>query len=287
MLLPVLLLGSLTVKAANDKIVRILFTNNSNGKLVDCNCRNDPFGGLAERASLIREYRLLYPDMLLLDSGGYLGLSDVDRKGPVVFKLMEIMGYNAWGVGEQELYRGMSRFHTLSEGYHERMVSATLMDTNGEKLFHPWRIFTVDSVRIAVIGISGAESFTWLPKDNMDFACRQPDSTLAELLPMLRRSSDFIVVLSQLGRKSDEALVKRIQGIDLIIGGHSQTLIEEPIVISGCRIVQAGKNGGHVGEIIVTFDKGKKIKNVTYKLLEVSKRYTILPEIKTIIDTNK
>ena len=287
MLLPALLLGSITGKAADEKTVRILFTNNSNGKLVDCNCRNDPYGGLAERVSLVREYRSRYPDMLLLDSGGYLGLSDVDRKGPVVFKLMEMMGYNAWGVGEQELYRGMSRFLALSGGFRERMVSATLMNTGGEKLFSPLRMFTVDSVRIAVIGISGAESFAWLPKESQDFAYRQPDSTLAELLPMLRKSSDYIIVLSQLGRKPDEELAKRIPGINLIIGGHSQTLIEEPIVVSGCRIVQAGKNGGHVGEIVLTFDKAKKVKGFAYKLLEVSKKYTIRPEIKIMVDEIK
>lgn len=287
MLLPALLLGSMTGKAADEKTVRILFTNNSNGKLADCNCRNDPYGGLAERVSLIKEYRVQHPDMLLLDSGGYLGLSDVDRKGPVVFKLMEMMGYNALGVGEQELYRGMSRFIALSGGFRERMVSATLMNTGGKKLFSPWRMFTVDTVRIAVIGISGAESFAWLPKESLDFAYRQPDSTLAELLPTLRKSSDYIIVLSQLGRKPDEELAKRIPGIDLIIGGHSQTLIEEPIVISGCRIVQAGKNGGHVGEIVLTFDKVKKVKGFAYKLLEVSKKYTIRPEIKPIVDAIK
>ena len=95
--LPALLLGSISGRAVDEKTVRILFTNNSNGKLVDCNCRNDPYGGLAERVSLVREYRAQHPDLLLLDSGGYLGLSDVDRKGPIVFNLMDIMGYHAWG----------------------------------------------------------------------------------------------------------------------------------------------------------------------------------------------
>ncbi len=104
---------------------------------------------------------------------------------------------------------------------------------------------------------------------------------------MLRKSSDYVIILSQLGRKSDEELANKVPGINLIIGGHSQTLLEEAIVISGCRIVQAGKNGGHVGEIVLTFDKAKKIKSFAYKLLEVSKKYTIRPEIKTIVDAVK
>jgi 5'-nucleotidase / UDP-sugar diphosphatase len=286
-LLPAILLGSISGRAEDEKTVRMLFTNNSNGKLVDCNCRNDPYGGMAERVSFVREYRTRFPYILLLDSGGYMGLSDIDRKGPVVFRLMEIMGYNAWGVGDQELYRGMSRFQALSGRFQEKMVSATLMNTSGEKLFSPWRMFTLDSVRIAVIGISGAESYAFLPKESLDFTFQQPDSTLMGILPTLRKSSDFILVLSQLGRKSDEELAKRIHGINLIIGGHSQTLIEEPLVVSGCRIVQAGKNGGHVGEIVLTFDKAKKVKGFAYNLIEVSEKYTIQPEIKAILDSIK
>ena len=54
--------------------------------------------------------------------------------------------------------------------------------------------------------------------------------------------------------------------------------------ISGSRIVQAGKNGGRVGEIVLTFDVTKKVKNFSYKLIEVTDKYTIPPDIKKILD---
>ena len=82
----------------------------------------------------------------------------------------------------------------------------------------------------------------------------------------------------------DEHIAEMWPDIDLIIGGHSQTLLEEALDISGCRIVQAGRNGGRVGEIILTFDTSKKVKKFSYNLFELTDEYTIPPDIQLIMD---
>lgn len=264
--------------------VRILFTNNSNGKLTGCNCRNDPFGGLAERVALVREYRAKYPGMLLLDSGGYLGLNGVERKGPVTLKLMDAMKYSAWGIGDQELYRGMDRFLALFGNWRDHIISASLTGAKGERIFTEYRIFTVNGVRIAVTGIVGPETFSFFPKESLDFGYEEPEKVLARLLPVLRKTADYVIVLSQMGRKADEALAGKVAGMDLIIGGHSQTLLEEQITVGKCRIVQAGKGGGHVGEIVLTFNTSGKPAGFTYRLLEVNDTYRIPRDIQGILD---
>jgi 2',3'-cyclic-nucleotide 2'-phosphodiesterase (5'-nucleotidase family) len=264
--------------------VRILFTNNSNGKLEDCNCRNDPFGGLAERVSLVREYRKRYPEALLLDSGGYLGLNNVDRKGPATMRLMEMMDYRAWGVGDQELYRGLGRFLTLSGKYRERMISATITGREGNRPFAEYRVFVVNSVRIAVLGLTSPETFAFFPKESMDFSHEKPEPALTRLLPLLRKEADYIVALSQMGRKTDEDFAAKMPGIDLIIGGHSQTLLEKEITVGKCRIVQAGKGGGHVGEVILGFDRSNRVKQFSYTLLKVDKKYSIPQDVRAILE---
>ncbi|MHB9031190.1 MAG: bifunctional UDP-sugar hydrolase/5'-nucleotidase [Candidatus Latescibacterota bacterium] len=290
-MLPFLALAALLppgdTEAANPgsvREVRILFTNNSNGKLEDCNCRNDPFGGLAERVSLVREYRERHPEVLLLDSGGYLGLNDVDRKGPATMRLMEMMNYRAWGVGDQELYRGLKRFLTLSGEHRERMVSATIADREGKRPFAEYRVFPVNSVRIAVLGLTAPETFSFFPKENMDFTHESPESALARLLPALRKEADYIIALSQMGRKTDEAIAAKAPGIDLIIGGHSQTLLEKEIPVGKCRIVQAGKGGGRVGEVTLEFDGSNRLKQFSYKLLEVNEKYSVPQDVRVILD---
>ena len=261
------------------RVVRILFTNNSNGKLTDCNCPSDPFGGLGERVALIREYKETYPRFLLLDSGGYLGLTRSKDKSVAVFRLMETMGYAAYGIGDQELYYSLGTFLGRYGRWKESILSATILDCKGGLVFEPYRIFTESGVRVAVVGLSSGETFRFFPDDSRDFSVTDPDSVLGDLLPAIESESDYIVVLSQMGRERDQALAKRWPGIDLIIGGHSQTLIEKAIVIGDCRIVQAGKGGGRVGEIVLKFGAGSKPESFSYKLFEVGGRYTIPDDI--------
>lgn len=264
--------------------VRILFTNNSNGKLADCNCRSDPFGGLGERVSLVREYRKDHPGVLLLDSGGYFGLNDVDRKGPAVLRLMDLMKYDVLGVGDQELYRGLGRFLALAGKNRERMVNASLVVRDGGKPFAEYRILAAGGVRIAVVGLLASETFSDFPKERMDFSFEEPGNVLARLLPVLRKEADYIVVLSQMGRRVDEAVAAGYPGLDLIIGGHSQTLMEEAFTVGGARIVQAGRGGGRVGEVVLGFDRAKRLRTFSYRLIEVNEKYTVPKDARSILN---
>ena len=264
--------------------VRILFTNNSNGKLKDCNCPNDPYGGLAERVSLIRSYREEYPDMLLLDSGGYFGLSGMKSRGPVVLKLMDIMGYDTLGIGDQELYHSLKWFLDLLGDRGDKIINASLYTREGNPVFKSHRILTMCGVRFGILGLISDETFRFFPGENKDFTVEDPDVTLKRLLPELKISSDYVIVLSQMGREKDEEIAHKWPGIDLIIGGHSQTLLEKAIQISNCRIVQAGRNGGRVGEIVLTFEPSKKLKNFSYNLIDVLNQYTIPSDIKPLVE---
>lgn len=282
-----MLISSLTVSFASEStVIRILFTNNSNGKLVGCpTCREDPYGGLAERVDLVRSYRETYPEVLLLDSGGYFNLMKVEKTAEKIFRLMEIMGYEVWGIGDQELYHGLGKFLELAGQYEQKIVNTSIVADTGDKVFTPYRIVEVHGVRIGITGILSNEAVRFLPPDTRDYKIEEPDSTLGELLPVLKESSDYIIVLSQLGINADRKLAARWHDIDLIIGGHSQTLLEEPEMVdgSGCRIVQAGKNAGRVGEVVLAFDGGE-LENFSYRLVPVTKKYTVLPDIKELIN---
>jgi len=277
----VLLNAVIACHAQEVTTVRILFTNNSNGKLENCFCRNDSTGGLAERVGFIRKYREQHSEFLLLDSGGYLGLSDVEKKGPKVFELMKIMGYDAFGIGDQELYKGFRRFMELFGSQTGRLINASLVDSIGKPVFTPYRIFEIGDIRVGVIGIFSAETFRFFPDESRDFTFDNADAVLDRLIPEVKKSADYIVLLSQMGRAEDVKLAERRSDIDLIIGGHSQTLLDKAIDVSGCRIVQAGKGGGQVGEIILTFDVQKKrLLDFTYKLIEINESYPIPEDIK-------
>jgi 5'-nucleotidase / UDP-sugar diphosphatase len=284
-LIPAVLLGSNFNTCADERAsVRILFSNNSNGKLVDCNCRSNPFGGIAERADLIRSYREEHSEVLVLDSGGYFGLSNSEIKGNLILKLMDAMGYDAAGIGDQELYRGLENFLGPFGWYREKIINASIRSGEGDNVFTPFRVVTAHGIRIGITGLLSKETFKFFPDDKIDFVIEEPDSTLKRLIPVMKSSCDYIIVLSQMGVNEDKTVAAKWPEIDLIVGGHSQTLIKEPVIAGNSRIVQAGKGGGQIGEIILSFDKSKNAGSFSYNLLEVTNKYTILPDIKTLLD---
>ncbi len=274
-----------TALVAKENIsIRILFTHNSNGKLVNCHCRNDHYGGLAERIDFIRSYRKKQPEFLLVDSGGYFGLSDTDRKMRLILILMDKMGYDALGVGDQELYQGLRFFRDVSGNNSKKIINASIRTNEGKEVFSPYKIISVKDVKLGIIGLVSPETFRFLPEDNQDFIVEQPDSVLKRVMPSLEKSCDYILVLSQMGIDKDKEIAKKWSDIDLIIGGHSQTLLSKPVVIGKCRIVQAGSYARRVGEISLSFNSSKNINRFAYELHEITDTYTIPSDIQGIMN---
>lgn len=277
------LLSSVQNAKSEESSVTILFTNNSNGKLINCNCRNDPFGGLSERISFIREFRKNNRDFLLLDSGGYFDLLRAEKNGGLILDLMEKMGYDAYGLGDQEIYHGIDSFLKIIGGYKDRIINASLM-INQHKVFKEYSIFEKSGVKIGIIGLLSDNSVRFIPPEALQSVkIENPDTTLNKLLPELRKKADYIIILSQMGYEEDKKIAGKWKNIDLIIGGHSQTLLNKEVEINKTKIVQAGKNAGRIGEIKINFKNGKP-SGFSYRLIEITSDYSIPEDIKPLIE---
>lgn len=120
-----------------------------------------------------------------------------------------------------------------------------------------------------------------LTTDSFEYAWRagngvlkSPVKTAQTLVPQLRKHSDFVIAVTHLGVKADQALVSKTRGIDLVIGGHSHDALREPVYATdpdGRRvpIVQAGEHGEVVGDLLVDFVKGKPARVVRYRLVPI------------------
>jgi 5'-nucleotidase len=279
----VVLLSSIDYVKAEESSVTILFTNNSNGKLVNCNCRNDPFGGLSERVTFIRDYRKDNPDFLLLDSGGYFDLLRAEKNGRLILDLMDKMGYDIYGLGDQEIYHGLESYLKIIGDYRNKIINASLM-INHKKVFNEYKIFEKKGLKIGIIGLVSESSVRFIPPEILhSIEIENPDTTLIRLLPELKNNADYIIILSQMGFEEDKKIAGRWKNIDLIIGGHSQTLLSKEVEINKTKIVQAGKNAGRIGEIKITFSDIMPV-GFSYKLIEITAEYNIPEDIKPLID---
>jgi 2',3'-cyclic-nucleotide 2'-phosphodiesterase (5'-nucleotidase family) len=113
---------------------------------------------------------------------------------------------------------------------------------------------------------------------------KDPEQEIRRVLADYKKSDyDLLIVLSHLSFEKDKEIASRIPGIDVIVGGHSHTVLERPAVENGVIICQAGGFGEYVGELILDFDLEKEqIADFQGRLVSV-KDYSSSPQIMKLI----
>jgi 2',3'-cyclic-nucleotide 2'-phosphodiesterase (5'-nucleotidase family) len=112
------------------------------------------------------------------------------------------------------------------------------------------------------VGFFGMVTRPWAANDRQvtadyfpEFSCRYDYVARAEELVQRHRSQvDLLVMVSHLGIGTDQRIAERVSGIDLILGGHTHTVLAEPHVVAGTVVVHAGSHGSHVARLDLTFD---------------------------------
>jgi len=252
--LSLLWLGSPSYSADS---LQVLQTNANNGYLYPCKCPSEPKGGLAKRATLIKQLtdnsRQLTGNKqqyLLFDSGDILGLDSDRRTDSLVFASYRAMGYQAIAVGDQELSRGVEQFRILRKKTGLTFLSANLF-YQGQQLVEGHRIITLSNPRasVAVIGLLSPNAFKYYPKEITDgIEVRDPATTLRQLVDELRPKADILVLLSHLGFEQEQEIARAFPELDLIIGGHTQNELKTADASAGVPIVEAGPKAVYLTE---------------------------------------
>jgi 5'-nucleotidase len=250
----------------------------------DVHSRLDPFpmdgsrnagrGGVARRATLLKSIREKEKNVLLFDAGDifqgtpYFNL----YKGEPEILAMNQLGYDAGTLGNHDFDGGIDNMVTQFGKAKFPMLIAnydfknTVMDGRTQAS----KIFEKDGVRIGVFGL-GIKPDGLIPKEAYkETRYLDPIEIGNDMAARLRNENkcDYVVCLSHLGFKyegptvSDNVLAAKTRNIDLIIGGHTHTFLNEPVVVNNINgqpvwINQVGFAGINLGRIDLTFDSGK------------------------------
>jgi 5'-nucleotidase/UDP-sugar diphosphatase len=218
-------------------------------------------GGLINLVSLIDQLRAEDPDhTLLLDAGDTFQGTYVSNstRGEVVMAAMNVAGYDAWTLGNHEFDWGQEVLRARIDQARFPALAANLLDADSGQAWdgvEPYVILQVGRARVAVLGLTYPDTPAINEAENvagLDFW--EPLETLRRYLPELEEQADLIVVLSHAGYDNDLALAEAVDGIDVIVGGHSHLFIESPRIVNDTLIVQAGAKGQVVGRLEVTLD---------------------------------
>ncbi|MFH0795705.1 MAG: DUF1573 domain-containing protein [Candidatus Omnitrophota bacterium] len=285
----ILLLFSANAHSENTSLT-ILHTNSTNGYIEACpTCPNRLFGGLPRRATLVKEYRQKEKNVLLLDSGDFFPVLAEKERAFCVVEGMNLLKYDAVALGDQEFLYGQEFIREVIAKAKFPFLSATIVDEKtGNYFTRHYIIKEFSGIKVAIIGLTSPKAFFFFPREQIEgLKILDPVETVRRIIEKIKGRVDLIVVLSHLGYEEDERLAKEVAGIDVIVGGHDQTLLPEPVRIGQTIIVQAGKNSENLGELKLSLDENKRITSCEGKVIPLTLTISDDGEISLLIKNFK
>ena len=255
-LIVALFLLSATVTSAGvaDQKLVILHTNDFHGRI----SQEDEYAGAARITSFVKQTRKEHPGVLVLDAGDSISGTPVSTmfKGVPIFQVLNKIGYDAAAIGNHEFDYGYQQFLEFKEIANHPLLSANAFAPDGSLLADaPALIKTINGIKIGIIGLITEHTPQMItPSGNEGISFSPADEMLKAMVTALRPQVDLLIVVSHVGHEPEKKLAKNIDGVDLIVGGHSHTKVLPPVKINDTYVVQAGHYGAYVGKIEVTVD---------------------------------
>ncbi len=268
--------------------ITILYTNDTHARL-------DPFpsnakefaglGGIARRASLVKKVRANQKNVLLLDAGDvFQGTPWFDvYGGKVDLKLMTEMRYDAMAIGNHEFDRGLEGFAEAAQKAGFPMLASNYMvrETPMNPFVQRQIIKEFDGFKIGIFGLGIRLQGVVDPALHGDVRYMDAERTARRMVESLRNfhRCDYVICLSHLGyqyaddRFDDVKLASSVEGIDLIIGGHTHTFLDDPVIINNSEgkatmITQMGHSGVRVGRLDLKLSEANMNHNFRYYTID-------------------
>ena len=270
--LSVMGLNSCNLNSRNLKIT-ILHTNDVHSQIEPFPSNHNLYpnkGGFARRARLFKEIRDLNPNTLIFDAGDIFQGTPYFNffQGDLELGLMKKMGYNAATIGNHEFDAGLKTLKQNIINNNFQFISSNYDFTNTELegLVDEYKIYEMEGVKIGVFGLGIELKGLVNPLLYKETKYNDPLDVAKYMTSKLKfeKGCDLIICISHLGHQyqidkiSDTKLAKLTSNIDLIIGGHTHTLLKEPLILNnslGKEVIinQVGSSGVFVGRIDFNF----------------------------------
>jgi len=249
-------------------------------------------GGMAHVAAVINELRAEKPGAtLLVDAGDTwhgAGFSVVD-KGVSMVKIMNAIGYDVMAPGNWEFFYSKEHLLDLVEQANFPIIAFNVSDKDwDEPVFTPYVMEKVGTLNVAIIGLT----YPWTALTSAVSGSAQwwkfgiREEAARELIAEIREEHDpdLVVLVSHGGYGLDQKFAQRVDGIDVLVSGHTHDPIFEPVVWNNTIIYQGGAHGKYVTNLDVQV-KDKKIVGFSYELRKVQQsQVTPDPEIAKLVD---
>ncbi len=281
--LPPFLIFLVTNSLAQPKTVTLLYTNDVESvyEPVAAFWRQDIayIGGLPYLAGLINQVRQEEPQSFLFDAGDiFTGALSAVTAGVLPFDLYNSMGYDAMALGNHEFEYGWEKLAYVKQRAHFPVLNCNIFYQNTNINFsQAYAIVEKGNVKVGLIGVMGLEAFknTINPAHRAGLEIRDPYPIVQGIVDNIREEVDLVVLLThqnksapmqtdkeadpevQRGFDEDYALAGSIKGVDVIIGGHSDNGLWQPVKHpqTGTLICLTFGQGKYLGYLNLTLNE--------------------------------
>ncbi len=290
--------------ATETKSLRILFTHDMHSSLLPAKIK-DPGGNLVEAGGFARLHTVIQnektqdPDgTLLVDAGDYsMGtlFQTLESTQAPELCLMGAMGYDAVTAGNHEFDYYIGGFTKslqaakqkggplpqyvisnmdLPQGDPKADALRKAMDDYGAK---EYTVLNKGGIKIGLFGLMGENAAHDAPnsKPATFTDIIEASKKMVDILKN-QEKADLIVCLSHSGtwtnpnESEDEQLAKAVPDIDVIISGHTHTLLPKPIITGHTIIASCGSSNETLGELEISYDNGWKVKDYSLKPIDAT-----------------
>ncbi len=231
-------------------------------------------GGLDRVSTVINAIRADRPDALLLDGGDtwHGSYTCYQTAGQDMVNVMNALKPDAMTF-HWEFTLGSDRVNEIVEGLPFAALGQNIFDAEWDEpaeLFQPYKFFDRGGAKVAVIG----QAFPYMPIANPgwmfpEYSFGIRDENMQAMVDEVRDAgADVVVVLSHNGFDVDKKMAGRVQGIDVILSGHTHDALPEPVLVGKTHIIASGSNGKFVSRVDLDVRDGQ-MTGLKHKLIPI------------------
>jgi len=231
-------------------------------------------GGMDRVATVVNAIRADRPDAILLDGGDtwHGSYTCHHTEGQDMVNVMNALKPDAMTF-HWEFTLGQDRVRELVEGLPFAALGQNIFDAEWDEPseeFAPYEFFERGGTKIAVIG----QAFPYTPIANPswlfpDYSFGIRDERMQEMVNEVRgQGAELVVVLSHNGFDVDKQMATVVEGIDVILSGHTHDAVPEPVLVGETMIVASGSNGKFVSRVDLDVRDGRMM-GFRHKLIPI------------------
>lgn len=201
---------------------------------------------------------------LHVDLGNFASTEDAvaDYKTRFIWQVMADAACAATTPGSREL--------TLWSTYKDLMASNTipvvssnlkLVEAGAEKpVGVPYLVVPVNGLKVALFALMGGDEYAAArPPEGVEFKFEDPFQVAAEMVPVLRKQADVVVLMSEMQTGDTDRLIQTVPGIDVALYGNRAPWVEDAVKNGTTIVQQTGIRGQYKGELVLIVDPEGKI----------------------------